>query len=152
LEKAGAGGFFVRLEERMKRIEWDDSYLLGIMEIDNQHKKLLAIANDLYDTATGSTDRYVFRMSKVLKSLTDYTVYHFSEEEKCMSTYGYPSVSAHKVEHDFFVNNVHQQIKKLSSGSRDDALLFYNFVASWVLTHIAKEDRKWAAFVKPKLV
>jgi hemerythrin len=135
----------------MKRIEWDDSYLLGITEIDNQHKKLLAVANDLYDTASGSTDRYVLKMSKVLKSLTDYTVYHFSEEEKFMTKYGYPSVSVHKVEHDSFVNEVNQQIQKLSSGSREDALLFYDFVANWVLTHIAKEDRIWAAFVKPKL-
>lgn len=32
----------------LEKIEWSDSYLLGIPEIDNQHKKLLKIANDLY--------------------------------------------------------------------------------------------------------
>ena len=31
----------------VEKIEWSDSYLLGIPEIDNQHKKLIQIANEL---------------------------------------------------------------------------------------------------------
>ena len=34
----------------MTKFEWNDSYLLFITEIDNQHKKLLSIANELYET------------------------------------------------------------------------------------------------------
>lgn len=135
----------------MQKIEWDDSYLLGIPEIDNQHKKLLSVANDLYDAASGSAENYTLRMSKVLKALTDYTVYHFGEEEKFMARYGYQAVALHKKEHDSFVNEVNSQIRKLGAGSQGDALVFYKFVAGWVLTHIAKEDRIWAAFVKPQL-
>lgn len=133
----------------MDKIEWSDTYLLGIPEIDNQHKKLLAVANDLYDTAAGPADEYKLKMSKVLRSLTDYTVYHFSEEEKFMAKYGYPSAAVHKTAHDSFVNEVNHQIAKLDSGSQADALAFYSFVANWVLTHIARADRIWAAFVKP---
>jgi hemerythrin len=47
------------------------------------------------------------------------------------------------------VNEVQHQISKLGSGSRQDGLSFYGFVANWVLTHIAKADRVWAAYVKP---
>ena len=133
----------------MQKIEWSDTYLLGITEIDNQHKKLLAVANELYEAASGSDEEYKLKMAKVLKSLTDYTVYHFSEEEKFMKKYGYPSVSLHKTAHDAFVNEVQHQISKLGSGSRQDGLSFYGFVANWVLTHIAKADRVWAAYVKP---
>ena len=38
------------------KIEWNDEYLLGILEIDNQHKKLVAIANELYDITTGNSE------------------------------------------------------------------------------------------------
>ena len=58
-----------------EKIEWNDSYLLGIPEIDNQHKKLLELANDLHEAAAGSEENYKLNMSKVLKKLTDYTVY-----------------------------------------------------------------------------
>ncbi len=136
----------------MQKVEWDDSYLLGIPEIDNQHKKLLSVANELYDAASGSAEKYTLRMAKVLKALTDYTVYHFGEEEKFMTRYGYQAVAQHKKEHDSFVSEVNGQIRKLGTGRREDALVFYGFVAGWVLTHIAKEDRVWAAFVKPQLV
>lgn len=133
------------------KIEWDDSYLLGIPEIDNQHKKLISVANDLYDAASGTEEQYRLKMAKVLKALTDYTVYHFSEEEKFMHKYGYPGESIHKIAHDSFVNEVNNQIRRLGSGTREDALRFYTFIAGWVLTHIAKADRVWAAFVKPKM-
>ena len=72
-----------------EKIEWNDEYLLGIQEIDNQHKKLVAIANELYDITTGNSEVYKLEMSKVLKKLTDYTVYHFSSEEEFMKKKGY---------------------------------------------------------------
>ena len=40
----------------MDRIEWNDSYLLEIPEIDNQHKKLLKIANDLCEVLSNEAD------------------------------------------------------------------------------------------------
>ena len=58
----------------MTKFEWNDSYLLNITEIDNQHKKLLSIANELYEILIGSEEAYKLNMSKVLKKLTDYTV------------------------------------------------------------------------------
>jgi len=135
----------------VSKIEWNDSYLLEIPEIDLQHKKLLEVANKLYDTASGSEESYKLNMAKVLKSLTDYTVYHFSAEEEFMRKYGYAGVALHKVAHDNFVSEVNHQILKLNTGTRDDGLQFYSYLANWVLNHIAKADRVWAAAVKPKL-
>ena len=60
-----------------ERVVWDDKYLLGIPEIDSQHKKLIEIANELYDIASVSTDKYKQEMGTVLKKIVDYTVYHF---------------------------------------------------------------------------
>ena len=134
-----------------EKIEWNDDYLLGIQEIDNQHKKLVAIANELYDITTGSEESYKLDMSKVLKNLTDYTVYHFTSEEDFMKKYGYEGVPMHKIAHDNFVSEVTQQIKKLDSGSKEAVLLFYDYIANWILTHIAKADKIWANFVKEKM-
>ena len=64
-----------------QKLEWKDSYSIAIDEIDAQHKKLLAIANELYDLSTGNADNYKNEVSKALKKLTDYTEYHFSYEE-----------------------------------------------------------------------
>jgi hemerythrin len=134
-----------------EKIEWNDDYLLGIQEIDNQHKKLVAIANELYDITTGSEESYKLDMSKVLKNLTDYTVYHFSSEEEFMKRYGYAGVDLHKTAHDGFINEVTNQIKLLNDCKIESGKKFYSFVLNWVLTHIAKADKIWANLIKDKI-
>ena len=68
-----------------------------------------------------------------------------------MKKYGYEGVPMHKIAHDNFVAEVTQQIKKLDSGSKEAVLLFYDYIANWILTHIAKADKIWANFVKEKI-
>jgi hemerythrin len=133
------------------KFEWNENYELGIPEIDLQHKKLISISNELYDVATKNDVNLKLTMSKILKNLTDYTVYHFTSEEDFMKKYGYEGVPMHKIAHDNFVSEVTQQIKKLSDASQDDILVFYDYIANWILAHIAKADKVWASFVKPKL-
>lgn len=133
-----------------EKILWNDNYLLGIAEIDNQHKKLLALANELYDVAMGDLETYKIKMSLVLKKLTDYTVYHFDSEEKFMEVHGYEGTAVHKMAHDVFVKEVNNQIKMLTDDNKEAAAKLYSFVANWVLTHIAKADKIWANFVLKK--
>ena len=133
------------------KFEWNEKYELGIQEIDLQHKKLIGISNELYDVATKDDVNLKLTMSKILKNLTDYTVYHFTSEEDFMKKYGYEGVPMHKIAHDNFVAEVTQQIKKLDSSSKEAVLLFYDYIANWILTHIAKADKIWANFVKEKI-
>lgn len=135
----------------IKKVEWDDSYLLGIPLIDGQHKKLVKLINDLYTIATGAEELYKLQMAKILKALTDYTVYHFTDEEQFMTKYGYHSTDTHKIAHTSFINEVNAQIRKLGSGNRREGLLLYQYMINWIYMHIGKADRIWADFVKPHL-
>lgn len=135
----------------MEKLSWNDSYLLGIPEIDLQHKKLLSLADDMYEIVNGDEDSIKVNLSKVLKSLTDYTVYHFSNEEEFMKKYGYPSTDMHKSMHDNFIAEVTKQIKSLNTATKTEAERLYKFLASWVLNHIAKSDKVWAEYVKPNI-
>lgn len=135
----------------MEKLSWNDSYLLGITEIDLQHKKLLSLADDMYEIVNGDEDSLKVNLSKVLKSLTDYTVYHFTSEEEFMRKYGYPSADMHKSMHDNFIAEVTKQIKSLNTATKAEAERLYKFLASWVLNHIAKSDKVWAEYVKPNL-
>lgn len=134
-----------------QKLEWLDSYSIAIEEIDNQHKKLLTIANELYDLATGDSENYKNEVSKALKKLTDYTEYHFSYEEKFQRIYDYPQTDFHKLQHDQFIQQVNSQIKKLATPAQTDGLSFYDFLVTWVLNHIAKSDKVWADFVVAKI-
>ena len=134
-----------------KQVVWDKSYELGFPEIDNQHKKLICIANALYDIATVGGPNLKRDMELVLKSLTEYTVYHFESEEKFQKQYGYTGYNMHKLAHNQFVQEVQHQISKLNTESQDEALRFYDYIANWVLMHIAKADKLWAVYVKNQI-
>ncbi|AEE16482.1 bacteriohemerythrin [Treponema brennaborense] len=134
-----------------EKIEWRDSYNVNIAEIDMQHKKLVAIANELYDLTVGEPAVYPNNVSKIIKKLTDYTVYHFDHEENFFRRYGYAQADFHKMQHEQFIQQINEQIRKLSQPTQADGQRLYEYLVTWLLNHIAKSDKVWAAFVLPKL-
>ncbi len=131
-------------------LTWDDSLRTGFAEVDLQHKKLIKIIDDVYASVQAPPGEYALLMSKNLKKLTDYTLYHFSEEETFMKKYGYPGYGAHKEAHDAFVERIHSQIQTLPHALPDEGYQFYRYLGNWLLSHIAKADREWALYIKEK--
>ncbi len=89
-------------------------------------------------------------MPKALKRLTDYTYYHFDEEEKFMRANNYPDIDAHRKEHQAFIEKVSNQIKTLTQANPEDGFIFYRFLGTWLLNHIAKSDKAWADYISTK--
>ena len=85
-----------------------------------------------------------------LKDLTEYTLYHFENEEKFMADNDYYGIDVHKLAHDGFILEVKKQINQINDEDVESAEKFYIFVTKWVLTHIAKADKVWANFIKEK--
>ena len=136
-----------------EKIEWKTEYELGVPQIDEQHKRLVEIAGDLYDALTGDPEKYKANLEGVLEAFGDYTNYHFSTEEALIEEHGYPSLASHKLAHQNFIMELNNQKRKLSKDSSDpiaDGFRFYEYVLSWLLTHIAKADRLWADFLAKK--
>ncbi len=129
---------------------WNDSLGTGFEDVDLQHKKLILIIEDVHAAIESPADEYAVRMAKDLKRLTDYTQYHFGEEESFMRKYDYPGFPAHKKEHDAFIAQVNAEIKSLRQADSESGFRFYRFLGSWLLSHIAKSDQEWAAYIKGK--
>ncbi len=134
----------------IERIEWKKEYEVGIAEIDAQHKRLIEIAGDLYDTITGDHANYKNRLLNILKSLGSYTVYHFSAEEKLMQQYNYPAADTHKEAHRNFISELSNQLRKFSKDSSEIGTYLYEYIGSWLLMHIAKSDTLFAEFILKK--
>ena len=81
----------------MDRIVWDNSFSVGIEEIDEQHKKWISIINDLHD-ALMSGKNLGSITGKSLKAMEEYAHFHFSFEEEYLQKAGYPYLENHKKE------------------------------------------------------
>ncbi len=129
---------------------WDDALATGFDDVDLQHKKLLLIIDDVRKLLDETGKDYALRMAKDLKRLTDYTAYHFAEEESLMKARGFPGLEDHKKEHAAFVERLRAEIATVGEAKPGDGFQFYRFLGTWLLNHIAKSDQAWAAYIRGK--
>lgn len=133
----------------MSYITWDESYSIGQKNVDEQHKTLVKLINELHDAMSLGKSKQV--MSKVLQNLLDYTISHFSTEEKYMIKYSYQWYLPHKSEHRKFVEKVASFQKGYNEGKMVLSLDIMSFLKDWLVDHILQTDKKLGLFLQEKL-
>ena len=88
-------------------IRWQDKYALGVVEIDEQHRKLFEIAGEIEALLNDEfiTDKYDDIVA-ILGELKDYTIQHFKDEEEFMLSHKFPMFLTHKMMHNDFVEKI----------------------------------------------
>lgn len=132
----------------MALVNWSDEYSVHVVEIDDQHKKLVGIVNELHDAMIQGKAKSV--LSNVLSELIDYTLYHFSTEEKFFDKYDYPEAAVHIEQHQNLVEQVADLQKKYESGEKVLTIDVMNFLRDWLHDHIIGSDKKFGPFLNSK--
>lgn len=78
----------------MAFVNWNDSLSVGIVEVDNQHKKLVGMLNDLSEAMKARKGNEV--LGKIISDVVAYTRTHFAVEEKYFAQFCYPDAAEHK--------------------------------------------------------
>jgi len=122
-------------------LEWDDSLLIGIEELDHEHKVLFADINRLHKELAKHDEK-----SEVDRCLGDIFVRlqaHFALEEHVMKEHGYEFFDEHKREHDELIDSYTDYMVEFlydtgisSRNSMEDTL------RSWAIHHINASDKK----------
>ena len=136
--------------ENYKHIKWDENLSVGYIEIDGHHKKLISIVDEVYTLLDLPINEYRVKVGKVLKRLSDYTNYHFTEEEKVMKQHRYPELEEHSKIHSSFIKKLNEVLPLMASGDKKTAIEMYKFLTNWIIKHIAIEDHKWSNFIHEK--
>ena len=125
---------------RKSFVVWEDRFCIGVETVDNQHKGLFAMTNDLHEACmgTGATERF----KDVLQKTVSYIGVHFSTEEKIMQETKDPNYEEHQHQHDFFVKKVIEEAARLEEGGTDAPEIFMNFLRDWISNHVTVTDKK----------
>ncbi|KXS44898.1 MAG: hemerythrin-like metal-binding protein [Methanolobus sp. T82-4] len=132
----------------MALVTWSDKYSMNIKEIDEQHKNLVRMINELHDAMLNAKSKEV--ALGIIDEMAEYTQYHFSTEEKYMVQYKYPEYAAHKKEHDKFIQQVGDFKKDYESGKAGLSFDLLNFLKNWLVNHIQESDKKYSPFFNEK--
>ncbi|WP_157154525.1 bacteriohemerythrin [Brachyspira murdochii] len=135
-------------------IKWETKFQTGYKRIDDQHKELVNIINDLYETGVVGdlSNEYVRRsFNAIIKRTIDYATYHFSYEEKIMKAINYSIARDHISKHRSFSIKVVEEVNKYENGDNLVIEDFIDFLKNWLINHIIVEDKKFIYELKTSL-
>lgn len=135
----------------MPLLVWRDQLSVGSPEIDKDHQQLIDFVNQLNDAVTDAQSEKI--VGKILLELIEYTRAHFAREEKVMSAAGYPDFAAHCKIHQALTNKVLRFAQTyLRTPTEQVKRELIDFLASWLVEHIIKEDRKIGTYMRGKRI
>ena len=126
-------------------IQWKDEYNVGIDSIDQQHRKLVGLINQLQTAVDYSTGEEFER--DALDELVGYTKTHFGYEEGLMEKYGYPEFEPHKAQHREMIAKVETVLAGYEQDhdrAMGDAVIF---LRSWLINHINGTDKQYSSYL-----
>jgi hemerythrin len=126
----------------MPLMTWNDKMSVGVALLDNDHKKLVGMLNQLFDAINSGQGKE--SLGNILDGLVDYTKIHFANEEKLFAQTGYPDSVAHKKEHDDLTLQVVDLQARCKAGATGAlSLEVMTFLKTWLVNHIQGNDKKY---------
>ncbi len=132
----------------MAGLAWNDQYSVRVHELDEQHKKLIAMVQTLHNAMREGRGKQ--ELNKIFADLVAYTASHFASEERLMKQHGYPDYQAHHEIHTKMTNKAMSLQKDFQAGKTGITLDTMKFLEDWVSKHILVTDRKYGSFFNGK--
>lgn len=133
----------------MDAFVWDQHFVTGLADVDEQHRGLVVLFNELsqalfthHGCAQAETERL---LGETFERLVDYTQFHFADEEGLMRRWGVDArhIQVHEALHQEFV----QQLTTLwatRTAMNAPAETFARFLTAWLGLHILGIDQSLA--------
>ena len=129
-------------------VTWTDLYATGIERIDNQHKELVLLTNELFQACRTSQEAVEMVFKDAMHRMVDYVRFHFSTEQKLLEQINFPEYADHKKQHESLVKQILEAAKEFEAGKKWTPHNFVRTLKDWVFSHIAITDKIYAAYVQ----
>lgn len=128
---------------------WNENFVTGLDEVDEQHKTLVRLVNLLASHLASRSD--VPTMTAIFEELARYALHHFKTEERAWFEHlGNDSWAlTHRREHMQFVQSV-REIREHSAKETSDEVVeqLLSFLTHWLAFHILESDKRMAMAVQ----
>ena len=136
----------------MPKLEWSDRLSVGVPELDEDHRTLIQIINNLRGYKEG--EMRPKDIDRCLKALVRYAEWHFAREERVMAACGYTSLPGHHEEHERFVAELAEVARKFRADPEGASDLvgeeLQGFLENWLIKHILVVDMDYKPVVAGK--
>lgn len=123
-------------------VVWTDELSVGIQEIDEQHKVLVNLLNELSQAIKEHHGNEA--CLNILDRLVDYTRIHFAVEESLMRIFDYADYENHKAEHEQLIEEVQAMRHEIEDDHRKISFKLLHFLKMWLTQHILSSDKEYS--------
>ncbi|HEH9433177.1 TPA: diguanylate cyclase [Aeromonas sobria] len=127
------------------RLLWRRDLESGLSMIDQEHKELFELANQLLITIVAG--RFTADTDSCLVRLLEHTKSHFKHEISTLMQMHYPEVVSHDLIHKQLLKKAEELQAHYLGGELDPMVLIHFIVYEIVDQHIIVDDQKWFDFV-----
>lgn len=132
----------------MSLIKWRDSYNTDVKQFDEEHHKIVEFIDTMFVALRDKSSKEI--VVKVCNELISYTVYHFENEEKAMTSVNYPDIQAHIAEHMRLKKEAEKFQSVINNHFPEGVSELYRFLREWLITHIQNVDKKYSPYLNVK--
>ncbi len=122
-------------------IEWRAEWESGNSLIDEEHRQLVDLSNNLLDVSL--SNKTTAQMLEAVNALIDHVAKHFSDEEAVLKSIGYPDLEAHARLHKELVAAALSLRTAVEAGTNDPGVLFNFIVDKVVIGHMIQADSQY---------
>jgi hemerythrin-like metal-binding protein len=135
----------------MQFMNWNDRLSTGVADIDADHKRLLGMANELFDAIMSGSGKEA--LGSLFDRLSEYAETHFKREEALFEGSNYPDVARHKQEHRQFTLWVNDARSRFHNGAiAGPSLEVMDYLKDWLFDHIAGRDKQCSRYLAKGVV
>ncbi len=123
-------------------IPWNDAFIVGVPEIDGQHRELVDLLNRLH---TESQDGHHEIAPATFERLEEHAMLHFKVEETLMKMLGYAEYDSHRQDHGELLAQLKILRQQFADGAQRQQVI--GRLRDWFLGHIGQRDVELASFL-----
>jgi hemerythrin len=129
--------------------KWDDSFLIGIEEVDHEHKLLIHDINRLHKELVMHDKKP--EIEECLGDIYARMQAHFALEEHIMKEYGYEHFDEHKHEHEELLGSYTEcMVQFLNDTGVSSSNHIEDCLRDWVIKHIVDSDKRMGLIIQEK--
>ena len=129
----------------MALVKWRKKYSVGVKTLDNQHRGLMRVLNELHAAAMQGKVGEV--AGPLLSQVFCASREHFSTEEGLMESTKYPGLAEHRAIHRKLITKVSEFLARHDEGDITSYVQLLYFVRDWFRDHMTEEDQKYSAWM-----
>jgi len=130
----------------MARVDWKAEWSSGDRLIDDEHRELIGLSNNLIDLSLAGAGAEA--MLAALDALIGHIRKHFGDEERVLAEVGFPGLDGHALLHAKLISDSLGLRARVESGASGLGALIDFLVDRVVVEHLVREDSQFFEYTR----